>query len=327
MFDDRRSGRHAIVLAAGVGSRLRSLTVCRDGRQVPKQYCSLFGRRSLLGDAIARAEAVVDRSNVVVVVASQHERLWRNDPALHGVHVAVQPMDRGTAVGLLLGVRAVAREDAASQVVLLPADHFFAEEDALAAGLSAAQDRAAPDRLLLVGTRPTSPDPEYGYVVPGERDAAGWRVQRFVEKPAAAEAAALIGQGAVWNTMMLVGSCRALLGLYERRLPHVIDRFGRTSPADGPAATAEVYARLEAVDLSRHVLQGAEADLDLVVLPECGFSDLGTAARVRECVASFRARAADRRAGALGEFDANLPVLERNCEVGGGAICGDGLAG
>src|SRR5262245_29208838 len=67
----------ALVLAAGEGTRLASLTTGADGRSTPKQYCSLDGGRSLLGDALARAELLVPRERIVVVVARQHEALWR----------------------------------------------------------------------------------------------------------------------------------------------------------------------------------------------------------------------------------------------------------
>ena len=68
MTDTSSSKNWAIVLAAGDGTRLRDLTT-RDGVSTPKQFCSLAGGRSLLGDALARAARVVPRKRVVVVVA------------------------------------------------------------------------------------------------------------------------------------------------------------------------------------------------------------------------------------------------------------------
>ena len=48
----------AIVLAGGEGSRLHGLTMTALGVAVPKQFCSLRGGRSLLSEALKRAEAV-----------------------------------------------------------------------------------------------------------------------------------------------------------------------------------------------------------------------------------------------------------------------------
>ena len=45
----------AVVLAAGDGTRLASLTRDGQGNAVPKQFCSLRGENSLLHDAVDRA--------------------------------------------------------------------------------------------------------------------------------------------------------------------------------------------------------------------------------------------------------------------------------
>ena len=44
----------ALVLAGGNGERLRALTTAPCGTPVPKQYCSLQGKRLLIEDAIKR---------------------------------------------------------------------------------------------------------------------------------------------------------------------------------------------------------------------------------------------------------------------------------
>ena len=63
----------ALILAAGEGSRLRSLTT-RNGIAVPKQFCSLNGGASLLQDALHRAESVAPRTRIATIVAQQHRR-------------------------------------------------------------------------------------------------------------------------------------------------------------------------------------------------------------------------------------------------------------
>ena len=65
----------ALVLAAGEGSRLRSLTTSPSGTAIPKQFCPLFEGPSLLHEALRRAHAVADSAHTCVVVAAQHTRL------------------------------------------------------------------------------------------------------------------------------------------------------------------------------------------------------------------------------------------------------------
>ena len=91
-----------IVLAAGDGTRLQELTT-RNGIATPKQYCSLRGGGSLLGDALARAARCVPRKRVLVVVAEEHRRFWERELVdFPAENVVVQPRNRGTAAGILL---------------------------------------------------------------------------------------------------------------------------------------------------------------------------------------------------------------------------------
>src|SRR5258708_4316875 len=64
----QRSGNTwAIVLAAGEGSRLHSLTTTEAGIAIPKQYCSLRGGPSLLREALQRAEIVAHRASTAIL--------------------------------------------------------------------------------------------------------------------------------------------------------------------------------------------------------------------------------------------------------------------
>jgi mannose-1-phosphate guanylyltransferase len=290
MFDDRRSGKFVLVLAAGSGNRLASLTTTTAGVRVPKQYCALFGGRSLLGDAIARAELLAARENIVVVVARDHARWWEREFEGSVVRVVVQPSDKGTAAGVLLGLRAIASVDERAHVTMLPADHFVADEGALAASLLAAQATGRADRPVLLGMSADSPDPEYGYVVPVRSTTPMLGVSQFVEKPTSSDASALLARGAVWNTMMLASPLSALHALYERRLPRMLAAFRWARPEEGPSRAASLYSTIETADFSRDVLQGSEPFLDLRVAAPCGWTDLGTPSRVRACVVRYRSR-------------------------------------
>jgi mannose-1-phosphate guanylyltransferase len=283
----------ALILAAGEGSRLRSLTTT-NGVAVPKQFCSLNGGVSLLQEALHRAETVVPQQRVCTIVAAQHRRWWES-PLYHlpAANVVVQPQNRGTAIGILLPLLHLERRDPDARLVLLPSDHFVRDEGTLARSLRAAL-RQLPLRgneVVLLGISPEEADPELGYIVPGRTDRDGaFGVQRFVEKPAAPMARALVEQGAVWNSFIIAARLSALMALYERRFPEIVQRLRRAVECDvvcrTQAAVAAAYERLPEVDFSRHVLEGQEATLRVLPVPNCGWSDLGTPRRVAAALAS-----------------------------------------
>jgi mannose-1-phosphate guanylyltransferase len=281
----------AVVLAAGDGTRLSSLTTDAFGNAVPKQYCSLDGEGSLLEAAVARAHAIVPRSRTCVIVAAQHRRWWKSALwALPPSNLIVQPRNCGTAIGILLAVLDVLARDPLARIVFLPADHHVANEDALVDGLHATAallDRHAGD-LLLLGIEPDEADPELGYIVPAEASSSGASpVARFAEKPSAGLASELVGRGALWNSFIFGAHGAVLMDLLRQRLPAVVDAMiaalaqdARESPEG--TALADLYEILNSVDFSRSILQGAEARLKVVRAPACGWTDLGTPRRVGE---------------------------------------------
>jgi mannose-1-phosphate guanylyltransferase len=282
--------RWAIVLAAGDGTRLSRLTTLGDV-PVPKQFCMLADGSSLLDLAVERAQGLVPAANVVSVVAEAHREFWgRELVGLAEGNVVVQPSNRGTAAGVLLPLLSVYERDPEARVVLVPSDHWVEREETLAEGIEAAfraSERDTGGSLVLVAVEPDGPDTGYGWIVPGPRAGGSLRrVDAFVEKPGHALAKELWQCGAVWNTFLVVGSVKAFLALYRRRLPGLL--WGMRTALDAervfPGAVRAYYAELTATDFSRNVLQGAEDSLLLITAPACGWNDLGTPERVAACV-------------------------------------------
>lgn len=307
--------RWAIVLAAGEGSRLRSLTAGFGGHAVPKQFCSLTGGESLLRRAIRRAERSVPAERVMVVVAAQHRSWWRPEVVdLPPENVLVQPHNRGTAAGILFALRHVAGRGAGGDVAVLPSDHWVEREWTLQAALEQAFRALAhlPDRLLLLGMTPTAPEADLGWILPTA--AADRRVQdvlAFREKPPPVEAARLQREGGLVNTFLFVVGVQRLLRLFDEHLPELVAAMGRLASAGAPRAAG--YAALPAADFSRHLLQAATPALGVLAVPPCGWSDLGTPERVARCVAGIGQRAivsgAGSRPGGPRRPSGRAPVL------------------
>jgi len=285
----------AIVLAAGDGTRLSSLTTNARGEAVPKQYCSLNGGPSLLQEALQRAQRIVSRERVCAVVACRHEHHWRRTLGmLPARNVIVQPRNCGTANGVLLGLLHILDRDPLAHIVFLPADHYVHNEAALADSMRMtamlSHDR---DGLTLLGIEPDDIDIELGYIVPGDALEQGIRrVERFVEKPSAASARELIARGALWNSFIFWARGSTLLELIRGRLSEIaeemINSLVRDRRGGGMSAVKGLYERLPVIDFSRAVMQGAESALRVRTAPGCGWTDLGTPRRVARTLQRLR---------------------------------------
>jgi mannose-1-phosphate guanylyltransferase len=279
----------AIVLAAGEGRRLHSLTTTEAGIAIPKQYCSLRGGPSLLREALHRAETVASPANRCIVVARHHKHWWDAELAAEPEsNVIVQPSNRGTANGILLPLLHIMARDPDARIVLLPSDHHVSDEHVLAAALQEAARKleARRDHILLLGISPEAADPDLGYIVPGSVDGrALWTVSRFVEKPNAPFAQVLIDAGAMWNAFIVAAHAQALHQMFAQRFPRIVAEMRSVieqnpCTGDAPDAVIDLYRGLPDIDFSRQILQSAASVLRVLRVKHCGWSDLGTPQRV-----------------------------------------------
>jgi mannose-1-phosphate guanylyltransferase len=286
------ANRWTLILAAGSGTRLHTLTADGSGGAVPKQFCSLNGGASLLEETFDRAHAFSTARRTLAIVAAEHRVFWHQAQSrVPRENVLVQPANRGTANGILLGMTAIMARDPNALVTILPSDHYVAKEDVLRRSVSralAVAEYGHPDAVHFLGLTPETADPELGYIVRGEPQVDGtFEIARFVEKPVPELAASLLRRRALWNSFILVARAAALVGLVSRRFPAEVAAFAALWREHGPMAEAaleRLYATLPEIDFSRGVVEGADAPLRVLPVPYCGWSDLGTPKRVADAL-------------------------------------------
>jgi mannose-1-phosphate guanylyltransferase len=279
----------SLVLAAGDGTRLQGLLKETYGFSVPKQYCSLYGRSSLLEETLERAARIVPDDRLCTVVASQHRQWWQLPLSTTAKdNVFVQPENRGTANGILWPLLHIIKREPEARIVLLPSDHHIEDEPLLVDSIRQAisQLDVHPEAVHLLGIEPDSPDAELGYIISGQEDGhQSYKVNRFVEKPSLIQAKELVRTGALWNAFIIVANARALLDLFAARVPQVVAEMKSLISSSLHSQSANdsldnLYAHLPTIDFSKHILQGQEDRLRVVAVPSCGWSDLGTPRRV-----------------------------------------------
>jgi mannose-1-phosphate guanylyltransferase len=288
----------AVVLAGGDGTRLRPLTQLISGEDRPKQFCQVYGGKTLLAQTRARLGRAIHPERTAFVVVKSHERFYRNELAdVEPQRVVVQPDNKGTTAAVIFSLLRITALAGDPVVAFFPTDHYYAND----AGFIFSVDRAVrvaqdhPDTLVILGAEAEHAEVDYGWIEPGARLKSPFtnallRVGRFWEKPSHPTAEALFARGCLWNTFVMVGRASIFLALLANTMTPGVwkafteaQRSGRHST--DPMAQYKLWASLTAGDFSRQVLTLSTQYLSVLRVGDIGWSDLGTPERVRAAMA------------------------------------------
>lgn len=188
----------AVILAGGSGTRFWPLSTAER----PKQLLPLAGDRPLLVQAVERLAGLVPSERVLILTGPfLVDRVAAALPHVPPRQILAEPRAASTAPPLVWAAQWIARQDPDAQMLSLHADWAVGDDRAFRAAATRALAAARQhDVLVTVGVKPERNETGYGYIVPGKPMGRVRRVQRFVEKPTAARAAALRRRGALWNT-------------------------------------------------------------------------------------------------------------------------------
>ena len=272
---------HPVILCGGAGTRLWPLSRTLE----PKQLLALAGTRSLLRETVARTRDPARFAAPLILCNELHRFLIAEQLLEDGVEpaaVVLEPAARNTAPAVAAGALLLAAKDPDAVMLVMPSDHVIRDQEAFLAALASAAAAAAAGALVTFGIAPDGPETGYGYI---ERGAAlpgvegAFSVARFVEKPNAETAAALLAKGGhSWNS-----------GMFVFRARRYLDELGRLAPAMLAAVEAAVEQGADEHDFVRLGAAAYEAcpadsidyavmekTADAAVVPaDLGWSDVG----------------------------------------------------
>jgi mannose-1-phosphate guanylyltransferase len=151
--------------------------------------------------------------------------------------------------------------------------------------------QAFPQRVVMLGIEASGPEVQYGWIEPGVPVVRAWssfrnflRVRRFHEKPPMEVARELFAARCLWNSFVVIGNIRRLIGLIARALPDLYCAFnaiGRTLGTSFERKAVEcLYRDLPAANFSYEVLQNAFSSMAVLPVTDLEWSDLGTPDRL-----------------------------------------------
>jgi mannose-1-phosphate guanylyltransferase / mannose-6-phosphate isomerase len=268
-----------VLLSGGAGTRLWPLS----RQSYPKQFARLLTDHSLFQTSALRFSAP-EFAPPVVVTNSDFRFIVTEQLGAAGVlpsAVLIEPEARSTAPAILAAAIDQARRDDTALMIVAPSDHILPDEadfrKAVLSGVQAARNGA----IVTFGIKPTRPDAGYGYLeLSDDRGTAGVvPLRRFVEKPDAARAAAMIDTGNfLWNSGIFLFSARSMIDAFRAHAPEFLTPVeaavsGQTRDLGFLRLDPEAWRDVPQGSIDYCVMEKAE---NLVVVPFAGeWSDLG----------------------------------------------------
>jgi mannose-1-phosphate guanylyltransferase len=303
---ERQSVNHqqawAVVLAGGDGTRLSSFTRSITGDDRPKQFCPLYGGRTLLAHTRARLAPVISPGRTLFALVRHHEKFYAEDLAdVDPSRMVVQASNKGTTAAIINSLLRITSLAGDPIVGFFPTDHYYSREQRFVYAVRLALDIVSTrlDTVILLGADAEHPEVEYGWIEPGARLECSLTnslvgVRRFWEKPSTQVAQALLAHGCLWNTFVMIGRASAFLDILNAAVPRVMQALESGIGLSGAAPSLppgdEAYTVLHPGDFSRQVLSVSTGRLAVLRLGDIGWSDLGTPERVMSAMtrAGFR---------------------------------------
>lgn len=297
-----------VILCGGSGTRLWPLS----RRSLPKQFLALTGESSLLETTLLRLGALRTTAPALCIAAKDMETRTRQtlDRSTIRTNLVLEPEARNTAPAIAAAAFVAHAEDSDAVLIVLPADHIIDNHQGFAAAAAIAVAAATVGEIIILGVRPTEPSSALGYIVPDAPLNGGvQRVARFIEKPDAARAAALIAAGALWNAGMVVARADtiiAALNLHEPRVSAAVrlavDKAKRRD--DCVLLDRDAFAGSPSISFDHAVLE-RHGHVRVVSL-DAGWRDMGTWSEVAALIApdsdANRIRGDVRLVGSRGNF-------------------------
>ena len=281
-----------VVLAGGMGTRLWPLS----RELMPKQFLRLTGEHSMMQQTLLRLRPLEGVLPPCIVCNEAHRFLVTGQCREIGQAwgaILLEGTPRGTAPAIALAAcHALAKEEDPALLVL-PADHHVASEDAFRDAVRAGLDLVETGALATFGVRPTRPDTGYGYIRAGAavegsaRSIEAHRIEQFVEKPERTAAQSYLASGHFyWNSGIFLFKASAFAAELERHQPAMLECC-RAAVASG-ATDLDFFRPGEAFERSPHdsidyaVME--KTSNGIVVPLDAGWSDVGAWPALHEAI-------------------------------------------
>ena len=207
-----------VILSGGGGTRLWPLST----PERPKQFLPLTGDRTMFQLTLDRVNDTQNFAAPIIVANTAHADLVDEQCGNNDAVILLEPCARNTAPAIALA--ALAATDPKAVLLVMPSDHVITNVAAFHAATQAALPLIEDGYMVTYGIDPTGPETGYGYIQMGDAlSGSVHAVARFVEKPDAARAEAMLAAGNhSWNGGIFLFRADTYLGALAIHAPEML---------------------------------------------------------------------------------------------------------
>ncbi len=267
----------SLIMAGGSGTRFwpesRSLK--------PKQFLSIFGKKTLIEQTVNRLHPVIPSSRVLVITNKQHVKLAGKLLKLSSGQIVGEPVGRNTAPCAVLAAAMFLKRDPKAVIAILPSDHRIANEALFRKALSAASKFTEQTGLpVTFGIKPAFANTGYGYLEMGPKFSKSqglnvFRLKRFHEKPDAAKAKKFVKSGRfLWNSGMFVWRADKMLETARKHLPEAYELSMKIMSLGLNKSLNNLYKKMPNISIDYGLMEKMAGNI-LTLPVDIGWHDLG----------------------------------------------------
>ncbi|MBB1491266.1 mannose-1-phosphate guanylyltransferase/mannose-6-phosphate isomerase [Paracoccus sp. MC1854] len=211
-----------VLLSGGSGTRLWPVS----RKSFPKQFAPLIGARSLFQASAQRLSGpryadplVLTNADFRFIVTEQLAEV-----AITPADILIEPAGRNTAPAILAAALHLGANDPYALMLVAPSDHVVPDAEAFGRAVDQGVPLARDGRIVTFGIAPTRPETGYGYLeLDGDSGDSPAPLRRFVEKPDAETARAMLAEGRfLWNAGIFLFTARSMIAAFRAHAPEFL---------------------------------------------------------------------------------------------------------
>ncbi len=177
-----------IILCGGTGSRLWPLSRASH----PKQYLKVDNKEkfSFFQNTLKRINSFKIADNPIIICNEEHRFIVAEQLRSLGIKakaILLEPTGRNTAPAVTIAAIRAIKENANSNLLILPADHLIKNSEEFQRVIISAINYSSKGRIVTFGIIPTKVETGYGYIeslnVLDTKNLVGEKIVNFIEKP------------------------------------------------------------------------------------------------------------------------------------------------